>query len=231
MTAPAPTPTAPAPPPPAPSPTTPAPPAPSSDDTTSAAVDEAAAKAAKDGKPELTRAEVNAIVQRRLAEEKTKHDRELEAVRAEAGKSGTELAEAQRDAARKAAEDATTGAARSIAEAHIEAALARSGARADRINAVAGLMAAQLDAIAKADDPRSAAAAAVDVAKDSYPEFWTAKATTAAASGGELGGQHAGAVTVEQFLNMDYTARTELFSKDPDNYRRLRDAAADSAPI
>jgi len=194
---------------------------------TPADVAKAAADAAAD-KPVFTQKALDAIVQKRLAEEKTAAAKALRNAQDTAGKQGVELAETQRDQAKAEAEEARSIAARSVAEARIEAAVAASGVKADRVDAVAGLLASQVDAIAKADDPRKAAADAVEVAKGSYPEFWqTAGAGTAGASGGELaaGGQP-GAVTQEQFAAMSYDQRAKLFSDDQAAYRRLRDAEA-----
>lgn len=189
------------------------------------------AKAAQDAaadKPVFTQKALDAIVQKRLAEEKTAAAKALKNAQDTAGKQGVELAETQRDQAKAEAEEARATAARSVAEARIEAAVAASGVKADRVDAVAGLLAGQVDAISKAADPRKAAADAVEVAKGSYPEFWQTTGTgTAAASGGELaaGGQP-GAVTQEQFAAMSYDQRAKLFSEDQVAYRRLRDAEA-----
>lgn len=193
----------------------------------------AAAKAAEDGKPIFTQAALDAILQKRVAEEKAAAAKALKNAQESAGKQGVELAETQRDQAKAEAEEAKTAAARGVAEARIDAAIAASGVKPERVDAVAGLLTGQVDAISKADDPKKAAADAVEVAKGSYPEFWATTGNGAAsASGADLaaGGQP-GVLTVEQFTNLTYDERAKLFATDKAAYQRLRDAEAQKAGV
>ena len=165
-------------------------------------------------------AHVDGVIARRLREEKQRMDGEVERRVQEMLEreklSAAEKAQLERDEARKAAEEATTGSKRAVAEARVETALLAAGIKPQRIDAVARLV--DLDEVAGAEDQKAAAAAAVQQVLADFPEF----RPTPGASGGELNpGGAAGAVTLEQFKGMDYDARAELYKKDANLYRQL----------
>lgn len=164
----------------------------------------------------FTQAELDAIIGDRVRREQEKHAALLKAEQEKAGKSDLEKAQIEKEAAEKAATEASEKAARAVAEARVEAALAGSGVKKERIEAVARLI--DVDEIAKAPDAKKAAAAAVEQAKKDFPEFWAG--TAPAASGGDLN-PPTGGVTAEQFKAMNYSQRAELYKRDPERYRQL----------
>jgi hypothetical protein len=166
---------------------------------------------------------VDQIMARRIREEKARFDGDVERrvneMLEREKMSAAEKAQAERDEARKAAEEATTSSKRAVAEARVETALLAAGIKPQRIDAVARLV--NLEDVMSAEDAKGAAADAVRQVLADFPEF----KPTPGSSGNELNNnQQQGAVTLEQFKGMDYDARAALAAKDIATYRRLRDA-------
>lgn len=166
---------------------------------------------------------VDGIIARRLRESQQRLDGEVERrvqEQIEREKmSAAEKAQAERDEAKREAEEAKSGSKREVASARVEVALLAAGIKADRIDKVARLV--NVDDVASAEDPKTAAAEAVRQVLADFPEF----RPTPGASGGELGGGgQQQAVTLEQFKGMDYDARVALYRKDKALYQQLTDA-------
>jgi hypothetical protein len=163
---------------------------------------------------------VDQMFAKRIREEKARLSGEKERAVQEALErskmDAAERAQAERDEARKQAEEATNSSKRAVAEARVETALLAAGIKQGRIDAVARLV--NLDDVMGADDPKTAAADAVRQVLADFPEF----KPTPGASGGELGGgNNAASVTLEQFKGMDLEARSALYKKDIGLYRSL----------
>lgn len=138
-----------------------------------------------DGKT-FTQADVDRIVQERLAREKQRHEQELEAERQKAGMQETERLKLEKEQAEKAAADARAEAERAVIAAETKLAAVALNTRADRLDDVAAKVdVAGLELVdGKLDGDK--VRAAVQAVLEQYPE-WKQGPTQQGSSGGDQG--------------------------------------------
>ena len=176
-------------------------------------------------RPQFTQDQVDSIVQDRLAREKRKFEDELKQAQAAAGKNETERLTLERDQARQQAERTAKEAAERLALTEAKVAAIQAGAKPERADAVAK-NADLSEVIADGEVVKGKIEAAVKKTLKDYPE-WLASSgeggngSGTQRSGGEMGGGGAPEPTLEEFRDMTYKERTELYGRDAELYRRL----------
>ncbi|MGH9251722.1 MAG: hypothetical protein ACRD0W_19705 [Acidimicrobiales bacterium] len=171
---------------------------------------------------QFSQADVDKIVQSRVADEKQRHDKALEDEKAKLGKTEQEKLQMERDAAVKERDEARTMsvATAARAEAKVQALIAK--AKPERVDAV--VRNADLSDVAtdgQADEAK--VKEAVEKVLADYPEW--KQGTTSPRSGGELNGGDGGKEpTLEDFRKMNELQRSELYRSNEVLYNRLADA-------
>jgi hypothetical protein len=136
-------------------------------------------------KPQFTQADLDRVLQTRLAEEQGKWQKKLDDAAALAGKNETEKLTIERDQANARAQETAQKAAERVAKTEAKVAAIAAGANPQRVDAIVR-NADLAGAIKDGEVDEAAVKAAVGKVLGEYPE-WKATATTTA-SGGEMNG-------------------------------------------
>jgi hypothetical protein len=148
----------------------------------------------------MTQAELDKVIQTRLARERAKLTREIEDLKATAGKSETEAAKVKADAAEARALAAEQAAAATILESTATMAAIAADARPEKIAAILKL--ADLPQIAEGEIDKAAVRKAIDTVLKDNPEW--RRAGVGSAAGAAVGaGDRKSAAGVEAPQNME----------------------------
>ncbi|TFV91397.1 DUF4355 domain-containing protein [Blastococcus sp. CT_GayMR16] len=135
----------------------------------------------------FTQADLDRVLQTRLAEEQGKWQKKLDDAAALAGKSETDKLTIERDQAKAAATETTQKAAQRIAQTEAKVAAISAGANPERVTAI--VRNADLDSAVKDGEVDEAAIkAAVEKVLTEYPEWKATAGSSVTASGGEMNG-------------------------------------------
>lgn len=141
---------------------------------------------AKDDGAKFTQADLDRVLQSRLAEEQGKWQKKLDDAQALAGKNETEKLTIERDQANARAVEARDKAAEKVATTEAKVAAIAAGANPERVAAIVR-NADLAGAVKDGDVDEAAIKAAVEKVLTEYPE-WKAKPGGPSQSGGELNG-------------------------------------------
>lgn len=167
----------------------------------------------------LTPDQVNQIVTARLAEKEAQHAAAIKAAEDRNGKTELEKAALDVKSAKDSAAETVSSSRKEVIDARIDAALALTGVKPDRVAAVAALVDRSKFA-GDGVDLKDAATEAVAATLEAYPEFKASRIPGASGVGTTPPGQNLG-VTLDQYKAMDITERTQLAAEKPDAYKKL----------
>jgi len=172
-------------------------------------------------KLELTQAELDRMIDKRLGRAKTKWESDLKGYADAENQTETERLQAERDAADQRAQQVTEAANTKLVLADAKVAAIAVGAKADRVAALLKLV-DLTDIDVDDDDGPDAKAIEKAVAKglDEYPEFKAGPNGRNGSSGGEFNGDSK-AITDDDFAKMSYQDRVQLHGSDPALYEQL----------